>query len=263
MTRLLTIATLVALSLHHAHCQTTIENAPAFEVASITPSKPGTPAPPMEHAGMVRFIYPGGRFSASATTLTFLLEWAYGIQPSQHTGGPSWMDTDRYDIVAKAEGNPTDAQMEQMVRTLLADRFKLKFHRESKELSAYVMSVGKTAPKLFSPKEGEPHSLSVAPLMGPDQKPASYHVIATRFSLTQLSDTFARQLGGIIVNKTGLDGDFDFTLDLTPDDTRPNPLDPALLITAMREQLGLTLKSQKTPVDILVIDNAEKVAAGN
>lgn len=212
---------------------------------------------------MVRFIYPGGRFSASATTLTFLLEWAYGIQPSQHTGGPSWMDTDRYDIVAKAEGNPTDAQMEQMVRTLLADRFKLKFHRESKELSAYVMSVGKTAPKLFSPKEGEPHSLSVAPLMGPDQKPASYHVIATRFSLTQLSDTFARQLGGIIVNKTGLDGDFDFTLDLTPDDTRPNPLDPALLITAMREQLGLTLKSQKTPVDILVIDNAEKVAAGN
>jgi uncharacterized protein (TIGR03435 family) len=257
MTRTLTIATLAAVSLSHMHCQ------PAFEVASITPSKPGTPAPAMEHAGMVQFIYPGGRFSASATTLKFLLEWAYGIQPSQHTGGPSWMDTDRYDIVAKAEGNPTDAQMEQMVRTLLVDRFKLKFHRESKELSAYVMSVGKTAPKLYPPKEGELHSLNVVPRMGVDQKPASYHVIATRFSLTQLSDTFARQLGNIIVNKTGLDGDFDFTLDLTPDDTRPNPLDPTILITAMSEQLGLTLKSQKTPVDILVIDSAEKVAAGN
>ncbi len=116
---------------------------------------------------MVQFIYPGGRFNASATTLQFLLEWAYGIQPSQHTGGPSWMDTDRYDIVAKAEGNPTDAQMEQMVQTLLAERFKLKFHHESKEQTAYVMSAGKTAPKLFPPKEGEPHSLKVVPLMGP------------------------------------------------------------------------------------------------
>ncbi len=65
------------------------------------------------------------------------------------------------------------------------------------------------------------------------------------------------------MNHTGLDGDFDFTLDLAPDDTRPNPLDPTLLITAMREQLGLTLKSQKTPVDILVIESAEKVPAGN
>jgi uncharacterized protein (TIGR03435 family) len=252
MTRTLTLAGLLILSLDHAHCQNI-----AFEVASITPSKPGTPAPPMEHAGMVQFVYPGGRFNATATTLQYLLEWAYGIQPSQHTGGPSWMDTDRYDIVAKAEGNPTDAQMEQMVQTLLVERFKLKFHRETKELSAYVMSAGKTAPKLFPPKEGEPHSLKVVPMTG------AYRVIATRFSLAQLTDTFARQLGTIIVNHTGLDGDFDFTLDLAPDDTRPNPLDPTLLITAMREQLGLTLKSQKTPVDILVIESAEKVPAGN
>ncbi len=99
--------------------------------------------------------------------------------------------------------------------------------------------------------------------MGPDQKVASFHVIATRFSLTQLTDTFARQLGRVIVNETGLNGDFDFTLDLTPDDSRPNPLDPSLLINAMREQLGLAMKSQKAPVDFLVIDSAEKVVAGN
>ena len=70
-------------------------------------------------------------------------------------------------------------------------------------------------------------------------------------------------MGSIILNQTGLDGEYDFTLDLTPDETRPNPVDPTLLITAMREQLGLTLKSQKTQVDILVVDSAEKVGAGN
>jgi len=76
-------------------------------------------------------------------------------------------------------------------------------------------------------------------------------------------DIFARQMDSVIVNQTGLNGDYDFTIDLTPDETRPNPVDATLLMTAMREQLGLTLKSQKIPVDTLVIDSAEKVAAGN
>jgi uncharacterized protein (TIGR03435 family) len=262
MTRTLALAALVALSMDHGHCQT-LANAPAFEVASITPCKPGTPEPPMEHAGMVQFTSPGGRFKASATTLKFLLEWAYDIQPSQHSNGPSWIDTDRYDVVAKAAGNATDDQMKQMLRTLLADRFKLTLHHDSKTLSVYVISIGKTAPKLYPPKDEETHSLRVMPQTGADQKISSYHVVATRFSLTQLTDVFARQLGSVILNKTGLDGDFDFTLDLTPDENRPSPLDPSLLVTAMREQLGLTLKTQNAPVDFLVIDGAEKVSAGN
>ncbi len=212
---------------------------------------------------MVQFTSPGGRFRANAIDLKFLLEWAYGIQPSQHSGGPSWMETDRYDVVAKAEGNPTDDQMKLMTQTLLVDRFNLKLHHEMRKIPVYVISVGKAAPKLFPPKDGEPHSIHVAPKTDPDQKIASFHVVATRFSLTQLTDTFARQLGRVIVNETGLNGDYDFTMDLTPDDGRPNPLDPSLLITAMREQLGLTLKAQEAPVDFLVIDNAEKVAAGN
>ena len=262
MTRILTLVPLLALSLYPGYCQD-VAKAPAFEVASITPCKPGTPEPPGEHAGMVQFTFPGGRFRASATTLKFLLEWAYDIQPSQHSDGPSWIGTDRYDVVAKAEGEATDNQIKLMMQTLLAERFNLKFHREKKELPVYVISVGKTAPKLFPPKDGEAHSLRVAPQMGPDQKVASFHVTATRFSLTQLTDTFARQLGRVIVNETGLNGDFDFTMDLTPDDSQPNPLDPSLLINAMKDQLGLAMKSQKAPVDFLVIDNAEKVAAGN
>ena len=217
----------------------------------------------MEHTGMAEFTSPGGRFRASATTLKFLLEWAYGIQPSQHSGGPSWIGTDRYDIVAKAEGNATDTQIKLMVQTLLADRFKLRLHQERKELSAYVVSVGKAAPKLFPPKDDEIHALRFAPQPGTNQKTVSYRVVATRYTLTQLTDAFARQMGSIILNQTGLDGEYDFTLDLTPDETRPNPVDPTLLITAMREQLGLTLKSQKVQVDILVVDSAEKVVAGN
>jgi uncharacterized protein (TIGR03435 family) len=260
-TALLLATFLVSFGIH-GECQDSA-NAPAFEVASITPCKPGTPEPPGEHMGMVQFTQPGGRFVAKATDLKFLIEWAYGILPAQHSDGPAWMGNERYDIVAKAEGNASDAQMKRMVQTLIAERFQLKLHRESRDVPVVIVSVGKTAPKLFPPKEGETHSIRIAPQMGPEQKIASFHVVATRFTLAQLNETFARQLGRVIVDRTGLDGEFDFTLDLAPDEDRPNPLDPAILLGAMRDQLGLTVKSQKGPVDFLVIDSVERVEAGN
>jgi uncharacterized protein (TIGR03435 family) len=150
MMRTLIFATLFAFLTGHCHCQD-LAKAPAFEVASITPCKPGTPEPPGEHMGMVQFTYPGGRFRASATSLKYLLEWAYNIQPSQHSDGPPWMGTERYDIVAKAEGNATDAQQKLMVQTLIAERFGLKFHIEKKKLPVFIVTVGKGAPKLFPP----------------------------------------------------------------------------------------------------------------
>jgi uncharacterized protein (TIGR03435 family) len=261
MMKMLSAAALLFLSLGPAYAEE--PKAPAFEVASITPCKPGTPEPPGEHAAMVQFTFPGGRFTARATTVKFLLEWAYGIQPAQHTGGPDWLGIDRYDIVAKAPGNPSDAEMKLMARTLLADRFHLALHHDTRTVTALVLSTGKTPPRLFPPKDGETHSLHIEPKMGADQKITSYHVVATRFSLEQLMYTFARQLGSVIVNRTGLDGDFDFTLDLTPDESSPNPMDPAHILNALREQLGLVAKSEKAPVDLLVIDGVEKVAAGN
>jgi len=198
-----------------------------------------------------------------------MFEWAYSIQPSEHSGGPSWIGDDCYDLVAKAEGNATgerntsDDQMKLMVQTLLAERFKLRLHRERKELSAYVISVGKTAPKLFPPKDDETNTVRFTTQPVPVQKTTSYRIVFTRFTLKQLCDLFARQMDSVVVDRTGLNGEYDFALELTPDEGRPNPADPALLIAAMREQLGLTLKSHKTPVDILVIDSVEKVAAGN
>jgi uncharacterized protein (TIGR03435 family) len=101
------------------------------------------------------------------------------------------------------------------------------------------------------------------PQQDADQKTNSFHVVLTRYSLKQLTDVFARQLERIFVNETGLNGDYNFTLDLTPDESRPNPLDPSLLIAAMRDQLGLQMKSQDAVVDFLVIDSVEKVVAGN
>jgi uncharacterized protein (TIGR03435 family) len=252
---------LLALSIH-GHCQHLME-APAFEVASITPCKPGTPEPMEEHMNTVQFLSPGGRFTARAMDVKFLIGWAFGILPAQISGGPSWIDSDRYDIAAKAETSATDDQMKQMTQTLLADRFHLKFHRETREAPVIVISLGHSAPKLYPPKEGETQSVRAEPRMGPDQKIVAFRVTATRFSLAQLNATFSRQLGRVILDRTGLQGDFDFSFELTPDEHVPNPMDPSILLTALREQLGLAVTSQKGPVEFLVIDGIEKVAAGN
>jgi uncharacterized protein (TIGR03435 family) len=256
------VAAILGLVVQRGQCQDTAQPQ-AFEVASITPCKPGTPEPGEERMGMVQFTFPGGRFNAKATSLKFLLEWSYGIIPAQHSEGPPWMDNDRYDITAKAPGNAADAQMKLMTRTLLAERFHLKFHREAKDVPVIVVSLGKDAPKLFPPKEEEKYSIRIQPQMNQDQKIVSWHVVATRFSFAQLNETFSRQLGRVIVNRTGMEGDYDFTMDMTPDENRPNPLDPSIILAAMRDQLGLMVKSQNAPVDFLVIDSAEKVAAGN
>jgi uncharacterized protein (TIGR03435 family) len=213
--------------------------------------------------GTVRFVYTGGRFNAKATTLSYLMEWAYAILPFQHSGGPAWLGIDRYDIAAKAAGDATEEQMKLMTRTLLEERFHLKIHRETRESPVLILSLGKTPPKLFAPKEAETTSLRMEPRMGPGRKLQSWHIAATRFSFAQLDTMFARQFERVIVNRTGMDGDFDFTIDLTPDESRPNPLDAATLMSALREQLGLIVKAEKAPVEHLVIDGAEKVAAGN
>jgi uncharacterized protein (TIGR03435 family) len=256
------VAALVCLWTGYSRGQE-LANQPQFEVAAIKHCEPGTPEPAGQRMGMVRYTFPGGRFDAKATTVEFLLEWAYDLLPSQHSRGPAWIENDRFDIVAKAAGNATDDQMKLMTQALLADRFKLKFHRERREGPVLLVTLGNAAPKLFPPKDGEVHSFRIIPQTDSAQKVVSYRAVATRFSFAQLNQTFARQLERVIINETGLDGDFDFTLDFTPDENRPNPLDPSLIVTAMHDQLGLNLKAQKGPVEYLVIDSVEKVSDGN
>ena len=251
---------LLALSLHDCHGDAATKN-PAFEVASIKPCPPNTPEPPGEHEGTIQFVFPGGRFEADATTVEYLMEWAYDIQRSQHSDTPSWIGTDRFQIVAKAAGDASEEQTKLMARSLLADRFQLKLHHEQKEVNAFVISLGKTAPKLNPPKEGEACSVRIAPRPNTDHGTPGFQVTATRYSLTKLTATFARHLGGVVLlNQTGLNDDFDFTLDLIPDETHPNPLDPSIIVSALRE-IGLSVKAQKTTVDFLTIDGVEKPSA--
>jgi uncharacterized protein (TIGR03435 family) len=257
MNRIFIAAALAVFAFHSLGAE------PAFEVASITPCPSGTPAPAMEHTGITNWVSPGGRFTARATTVVFLMEWAYGIQPWQHSDGPGWLAIDRFDVVAKADHDATENEMKQMARTLLAERFGLKMHRESKELPSYVISVGKNAPKLFPPRDGETHDMRFSMTPGPDQKVAVFHIEATRYTLAQLADVFARRMDRVIVNRTGMDGEYDFKLDLTPDENHPSPVDQSLLLEALRQQIGLDVWSEKAAVDYYAIEGAAKTALTN
>jgi uncharacterized protein (TIGR03435 family) len=205
------------------------------------------------HNNSVRFVEPGGRFRANAVTVEYLMEWSYDIQALQHSGGPAWLAQDCFDVVAKADGDVSEDQMKGMTRELLAERFKLRFHRESRELPALVIVRGKSAPKMFVPKEGETHGMVFE--RGPMN---SYIVKATRYSLAQLNSVLARALERVIVDKTGMVGEWDFTLTLTPDETRPNPMDAGLMLTALREDLGLAVDAKNAAVEVLVIDGLDK-----
>lgn len=252
MTRFLLLTLLAAISM-----------AESFEVASITPCPPGTPAPATEHAGIAQFVQSGGRFAADCTTPRFLFEWAYELQPSQHSRGPEWFETERFKIIAKAEGEATEAQMKRMAQDLLVARFHLKFHIDQKELPVFIIATGRTEPKLAPSGPSDITSLQSSRLGGPDAQSFTFHVTATRYSIARLADVFSRQMGRPILDQTNLPGEFNFGFDLTLDASQPRAFDPSVLMTALREQLGLTFRAEDAPVDYYVIDSADKLAIGN
>jgi uncharacterized protein (TIGR03435 family) len=231
---------------------------PVFEVATIKPSKP-------DSQGRL-FRVNGRRFSTFNTSLSALITFAYGVHPRQITGGPTWLETEKYDLEAQpdGEGQPNDKQWRNMLQKLLADRFNLTFHREKRELSVYAIIVGKTGAKLTK-SEGDPNGLPGLLFRGLGVLPARNATIA------DLADVMQRAvLDRPVVDQTGLSGRFDFQLRWTPDETQfgglgvrpPSPAEdaeaPPDLFTAFQQQLGLQLKSVKAPVDVLVIDRIEK-----
>ena len=274
-----------------AQSQADAASKPAFEVASIKPDKSGS--------GQVMFrMAPGGRFVANNITVKLLIEQAYGLKDSQISGGPSWINSDRYDIEAKPDESSVDKmqklsqdertkQLEAMMQSLLADRFKLTLRHETKELPIYVLSVAKNGPKLQQAKDTPlpPELPNPEGPNGPAPRGPRF-MMSDRGELTvndapvsMLADMLSRQLGRLVVDKTGLKGKFDFTLKWTPDENQtqafmgaagagdPRPPSDAApppsasgpsLFTALQEQLGLKLESQKGPVETLVIDNVEK-----
>jgi uncharacterized protein (TIGR03435 family) len=251
----------------------------AFDVASIKPDKFGS------GMAMVRPTQTG--LSASNVSLQMLIEIAYGVPGFQISGAPSWFNSDRYDIEAKVD-DATAAGLQkldtiqrnlatqQMVHALLADRCKLVVHHETKELSEYALVIAKNGPKLQEAKPGDTYPDG---FKGPDGRPAvgmmqwsPDHVTAQAVSMTGLVATLALELGVTVVDRTGLTGKYDFTLKYTPDMSQspvaggagagpgaPLQRDSSgpSLFTAIEEQLGLKLESQKGPVDIIVIDHVE------
>ncbi len=222
---------------------------PSFEVASIRP-----------HEGRVAFVsstISGPRIRVVAYGLTGLLMEAYDLKYYQLSGFPSWADSDRFDIDAKAEGDGTlsKVQFKQMLQTLLADRFRLKVHRETKEMPVYALVVGKNGPKLKQSVAEEP-SLTMRATQGVE-------ITVSKGSMEQL----ATQLSGSgtdrpVLDKTGLTGTYDYKLSWTPErDGVPSDSSSVILPIAVQEQLGLKLESQKAPIEILVIDHAEKPSA--
>jgi uncharacterized protein (TIGR03435 family) len=234
---------------------------PVFEVATIKPSKPDTPGK--------GFGVRNREFSTLNTSLSDLITFAYKLHARQIAGGPAWIESDRYDLSAKpdGEGQPNELQWRTMVQKLLADRFQLAFHREKKELSVYAIVVGKTGPKLTK-STGDPNGLPALFFRGLGVLPARNATMGDFAGVMQTA-----VLDRPVVDQTGLSGRFDFELKWTPDEFQfaglgvkvPPPTDnadaPPDLFTAIQQQLGLRLESTKAPVDVLVIDRVEKPSA--
>jgi uncharacterized protein (TIGR03435 family) len=237
---------------------------PAFEVATIKPSDPATP-------GSSMLVGRGGAnlFTTTNSTLADLIVFAYGIHARQLTGGPSWLGSDKYDLNAKPDqpGIPNVTQLRTMVQKLLADRFQLAFHRDKKELSAYIITVAKSGPKMAK-VEGDRGNLPGFGGRGPGSIGVRNSTMAEFAEFLQ-----SRILDRPVVDQTALPDRYDFTLTWTPDASQaaaagsaaPPPPDnadaPPDLFVAVQQQLGLKLDSGKASVEVLVIDKVEKPSA--
>jgi uncharacterized protein (TIGR03435 family) len=233
---------------------------PGFEVATIKPTKPDE-----QRKGSIT-IDRSNRLTTVNTSLTYLISMVYGVQQKQIVGQPDWMDKDNWDIEAKPDvpGVPDLNQMRTMLKKLLADRFQLKFHNGTKQLSAYVLTMGKSGNKMTAGST-DPNQL---PGFGMMKLGVLVVQNATMKDFTDLMQTtvFDRP----VVDRTELKGKWNFQLKWTPDESQfaglgvrvPPPTDaadaPPPLFTAIQEQLGLKLSAEKTQVPVLVIDKAEK-----
>lgn len=263
--------------------QSTSEKVLVYEVASIKPNKSGT--------NMVRLMFTPDGLSATNGTLQMLINAAYGVEPNQVSGAPSWANTDRYDVEAKMDSSTIDdlrklneddrrVARQHMLQALLAERFKLTLHRETKELPIYELVVAKDGPRFHEAKPGDTYPNGIK---GPDGQSHGGTMFmgpegftAQGIPISNFVQHLKRQLGRNVVDKTGLTGKYDFTLKWTPDESQgamfkraeggqpgaeatstPESSGPSIF-TAIQEQLGLKMESQKGPVEIYVIDHAEK-----
>ena len=290
---LLAVAALGVAGLVSLHAQTPVSSgsSPAFEVASVKRNNSGD-------GNITRGMQPGGRLTFINNPLRQLIIAAYQVQPFQVIGGPSWLTTDRFDIVAKAPDGATPDQMNPMLRTLLAERFKLVVHRETREMPVYSLVKARPDGRLGdrlkpaavdcgpaargrggpppTPPGGAPGAAPgpQGPLMGCRAMISPGRLQIAGQPLAQLASLLANQVGRPIVDKTGLAGAYDIELSFMPEGAgrggpvgTPPPGAPPIpavdpdapsLFTALQEQLGLKLESERGPVEVIVIDSVEQ-----
>lgn len=238
--------------------------AQSFEVVSIKPSDPAS-------QGTRIGIAPGGIFQARGVTLKALIRQAYDVRDFQISGAPGWIDAERYDIEGKGNGpevseadliKMTDEQRNQFqqqmlgkLRALLADRFQLKIHQETKELPVYALVISKSGLKIvkkadnFTPQSG----LSLR-----RNAEGKTELKGTDAPMGFLTEELSKQVGRRVIDKTELKGNFDFQMTFAPDLADS---DGPSIFTAVEQQLGLKLEPQRGPVELLVIDRVERPSA--
>jgi uncharacterized protein (TIGR03435 family) len=263
--------------------QTTAGPLPSFEVATVKLNRSG------DRGFSIRM--PLGRFITTRTTTNFLIAYAYNVKDFQVSGGPGWTASEGYDIDAKVPDSITEEafkvpfdQIKQqyllMVQALLADRFKLRLGHETKDLPVLALVVAKNGIKIREAKPGDTYPNGIKDrdghAIGRTWRMARGQFIGQGLSIDSLVGVLSQYLGRPVLNQTGLKGDYDFTLQWTPDQDEgsmlkgppggapppdngppPDSSGPSIF-TAIQEQLGLKLVSTKGPVDILVIDHIER-----
>jgi uncharacterized protein (TIGR03435 family) len=258
---------------------------PEFEVASVKPNKSDGPPHANNPLGPGNVCRPyGGYFQAINFPLYTYILFAYKIMGNQEqflrTQIPAWVMSDRFDIEARAEGNPDKDQMRLMMRSLLADRFKLGIHYETRQVPVFTLALlkpGKTGPMLQPHPDNYP--CSIVPDASPSQAsgqfpalcsglfpltpsaPGRQHIGARRVTMEFIANSLSAmgQLERPAIDRTGLTGNFDFALEWEPEsvaDPQPDPAGPTFL-EALKDQLGIKLESQKGPAEVIILDHVE------
>jgi uncharacterized protein (TIGR03435 family) len=224
---------------------------PTFDVASVKPDTVGTNEGPGRRNEIVEPTPLG--LKMRNIRLRSAMKWAYQVQTGRILG-PGWLDSERYLIMAKTGTPEPERQLRLMLQHLLADRFQIKSHRETRDMTVSLITVDKGGPK-FKPSgeagEGGVHYEIVN------------KVVANRATLSQFANSLTNAPRSVVPNETGLEGRYDFTLDLGV--YEPIPLEdfPAVTARGLREQLGLRVESRRSQIPVLVVDHAEKTPIPN
>jgi uncharacterized protein (TIGR03435 family) len=228
---------------------------PEFEVASVKSNK-------SLEANISLNRTPGGGFDAVNVPLQMLITFAYDVRDHQLFGAPAWLVAERYDVHAKppAEESRSPASDEfrlvkLRLQNLLADRFKLAVHRDTRQMPEYALVVSRNGSKLQLWKEGDER--------GPQIIGRGGSVTCWKVNMRTFAEDLSRRLGRTVVDTTGLNGDYNFRLQYQPDQPGSVTADlpgPALR-DALEEQIGLKLESRRGPVEVLVIEHIERPSA--